>query len=85
MSSTRICPYFALLATAIFSPVAASLGDGLEAAVDGLDPPHAALSNEKTDRAPATKSLACMPPDTEPGYELPVTPWAGPDLSGGRM
>src|SRR2546430_1569598 len=72
LSSTRICPYFALLATAIFSPVAASLGDGLEATVEGLDP-HAALSNEKTDMAPATNILACMHPDTEPGYGLPVT------------
>src|SRR5256885_12492179 len=43
-SSTRIEPNLALDATAIFSPVAAGLGDGLATEVDGLLPPHAAAS-----------------------------------------
>ena len=52
LSSTRIGPYFGWFATAIFSPVTAGLEDGLELAVDGLDPPHPALSKDKADSAP---------------------------------
>src|SRR5205823_13264748 len=68
LSSTRICPNFALLVTAIFSPVAAALADGLEAAVDGLDSPHAAPSNEITATATPNSILARMPRNTRPGY-----------------
>src|SRR5690242_7689126 len=75
LSSTRICPSFGLAAIAILIPVAAALGDGLdaavdglEAAVDGLEPPQATTSNDMSDSAPATTVVPRMHPDTDPGY-----------------
>jgi hypothetical protein len=61
-----------LVATAIVVPDAAGLaiglGDGLEAAVEGDEPPQAAASIANA-MAPDIKSFDCMPPDTDPGYD----------------
>src|SRR5882762_7411202 len=78
-SSTRIEPNLALVATAIFSPVAAGLGDGLAAEVDGLLPPQAAASKTEA----TANSLDFMPPDTPEGYER-ATPASRRQRSGRR-
>src|ERR1700704_4265631 len=67
-SSTRIEPSLALVATAIFSPVAAGLGDGLAAGVDGLLPPQAAASRTVA----RAKSFDFIHPDTRTGYERAI-------------
>jgi len=67
LSSTSIWPSVAFVATAIFSPVAAGLGDGLAAAVDGLaEPPHAATSAATA--MPNATTFPRMKTDTETGY-----------------
>jgi hypothetical protein len=61
-----------LVATAIVVPVAAGLatglGEGLEVAVEGDEPPQAAASIADA-MAPEIKSFDCMPRDTDPGYD----------------
>src|SRR5882757_4982673 len=78
-SSTRKEPNLALVATAIFSPVAAGLGDGLAAEVDGLLPPQAAASKTEA----TAKSLDFMHTDTPEGYER-ATPASRTQRSGRR-
>src|SRR6267378_7089904 len=78
-SSTRNEPNLALVATAIFSPVAAGLGDGLAAEVDGLLPPQAAASRTVA----IAKSFDFMHTDTPKGYER-VTPASHRRRSGRR-
>jgi len=63
---------------------AAGLGDGLEPAVDAVDPPQAAASRASVASPLVTKSLDCMwmpltgflktPPDTRLGYDRASTP-----------
>jgi hypothetical protein len=62
-SSTRIEPNLALFATAIFSPVAAGLGDGLAVAV-GVEPPQPAARSAAAAMALVTRNLDFMHPDT---------------------
>src|ERR1700686_5362657 len=67
LSSTSIWPSLALVATAIFSPLAAGLGDGLAPAVEEFDePPHAASSAAAA--MPNATTFPRMKTDTEAGY-----------------
>src|SRR5437660_943619 len=84
LSSTRICPYFGLFATAIFSPVDAGLDDALEAGLDapaeGPVPPHAAAISASSEIPYATALLVSMHADTGAGYAASAVgrqAWAG--------
>jgi hypothetical protein len=48
--------------------LAAGLGDGLAAAVDGVLPLHAAPSSAAAAAAAVNRNLDRMHPDTRPGY-----------------
>jgi hypothetical protein len=71
LSSTRIEPSLALLATEILVPVATGLGDGagLAAAVEGDEPPQAAVTSAAPITAYVARSFDRTPFDTEAGYE----------------
>ena len=70
LASTRICPSFALVATAIVVPDAATLGvcTGLGDAWDVVSPLPQPTANRVATIAPASRSFDCMHPDTRPGY-----------------